>query len=148
MSALSIGRVAKRTGLQVGTVRFYESRGLIAEPQRKESGYRQYREDVIPRLRFVKRAKILGFSLEEIRDLLELGSEEATTCAEVRAKAEGKMREVSVRIAALDQVRKALSNLVVGCEDNALEGECPFLEALFSIESEVDHLDALEAMER
>src|SRR5919199_5139981 len=94
MAALTIGQIARRAGVGVETVRFYERQGLLEEPARKESGYRQYPEDVVARLRFIKRAKELGFSLKEIKELLALRVDPATTCAEVKARAQAKVADI------------------------------------------------------
>ena len=88
MTTLTIGKVAKAAGLGVETVRFYERQGLIAEPARSESGYRQYRPETIRRLQFIVRAKALGFTLQEIGDLLDLRATPGAGCADVQARAE------------------------------------------------------------
>lgn len=89
---LTIGHLARLAGVGVETVRFYERQGLLAEPERRQSGYRQYSDEVIQRLRFIRRAKELGFSLAEIRDLLSLRDDPAATAADVRRRAEAKSR--------------------------------------------------------
>src|SRR5438445_10622353 len=93
MGPLTIGQLARRAGVGIETVRFYERQGLLEEPARKESGYRQYQEDVVARLRFIKRAKELGFSLREIMELLSLRVDPTTRCAEVRSKAAAKISD-------------------------------------------------------
>src|SRR5215471_21335458 len=86
MEILSIGQVAKRAGVGVETVRFYEREGLLEEPPRGASGYRQYSEQVVKRLHFIKRAQQLGFSLKEISELLRLGVDGQTSCDEVKLR--------------------------------------------------------------
>ena len=130
MRPLTIGVVARRAGVGVETVRFYERQGLLDEPARKESGYRQYAEGVVARLRFIRRAKELGFSLKEIKELLALRVDPTTTCAEVRARAEAKIADVEVKIRALQKIRKALQKLTAGCSGRGPISECPILEAL------------------
>src|SRR5207245_11222249 len=103
MKPLTTGQLARRGGVGVETVRFYERQGLLEEPARKESGYRQYEEDVVARLRFIRRAKELGFSLKEINELLALRVDPDTTCAEVRTKAQAKIADVEQKIEALQR---------------------------------------------
>ena len=105
---MTIGQVARSAGVGVETVRFYERQGLLEEPARKESGYRQYEEEVVARLRFIKRAKELGFSLKEIKELLALRVDPTTTCAEVRSKAAAKIADVEQKIEALQRIKKKL----------------------------------------
>src|SRR5438874_8589747 len=115
MGPLSIGQVARRAGVGVETVRFYEREGLLQEPARKESGYRQYPEGVVARLRFIKRAKELGFSLREIKELMALRFDPATTCADVKRRAEAKITDIEIKIRHLERMRKALLKLVASC---------------------------------
>ena len=93
MKTLTIGQVARRAGVGVETVRFYERQGLLDEPDRRESGYRQYTEAVILRLRFIRRAKELGFTLKEIRELIALRRDPSATRAEVRQQATAKITD-------------------------------------------------------
>ena len=130
MKALTIGQVARHAGVGIETVRFYERQGLLAEPARKESGYRQYAEDVVGRLRFIRRAKELGFSLKEIKELLALRVDPTTTCAEVRSKAAAKIADVEQKIEALQRIRKALVKLTAVCRGRGPTSECPILDAL------------------
>jgi MerR family mercuric resistance operon transcriptional regulator len=106
---LTIGQVAHRAGLGVETVRFYERRGLIEEPPRKESGYRQYPEDVVARLRFIRRAKELGFSLKEIAELFSLRVDPDTTCAEIKRRAEAKITTMDEKISSMQGIQRALT---------------------------------------
>ena len=94
MKLLSIGQVAQRSGLGIETVRFYEREGLLAKPTRTLSGYRQFDEEVIARLQFIQRAKELGFTLKEIKELLSLRVDPDTSCEDVRARAEAKIAEI------------------------------------------------------
>lgn len=130
MKPLTIGQVARSAGVGIETVRFYERQGLLEEPARKESGYRQYEEDVVARLRFIKRAKELSFSLNEIKELLALRVDPTTTCAEVKSKAAAKLADVEVKIQDLQRMKKALKKLTAACSGRGPISECPILEAL------------------
>ena len=131
MKTLTIGKVANRAGIGVETVRFYEREGLIAEPPRDESsGYRNYPEDTIARLRFVKKAKDLGFSLKEIRELLSLKAKRSGSCADVRARATDKIENINQKIEVLEAMRGALMGLVEECSGTGPRTECPILNAL------------------
>jgi len=134
MKALTIGQAARSAGVGVETLRFYERRGLLAEPARKDSGYRQYPEDVVARLRFIRRAKELGFSLKEIKELLALRVDPDTTCAKVRKRAEDKIADVEGKIDALQTIKKALTKLTKTCSGRGPTSECPILDALDSEE--------------
>jgi len=130
MKPLTIGKVAKLSGVNVETVRFYERKGLIERPPAKESGYRQYPENVVGRIRFIKRAKELGFSLREIHELLLLRVEPGATCADVRKRATDEIADVDRRIGELSKIRKALERLAASCRGRGPSSECPILEAL------------------
>ena len=101
MEMLSIGQVARRAGVGVETVRFYEREGLLEEPPRRASGYRQCSEQVVTRLHFIKRAQQLGFSLKEIAELLQLRVDEQTSCDEVKQRTEAKIAEVERKLVAI-----------------------------------------------
>lgn len=130
MKPLTIGQVARSAGVGVETVRFYERQGLLQEPARKDSGYRQYPEDVVARLHFIKRAKELGFSLKEIKELLALRVDPETTCGEVKRRAEAKIADVEEKIQALQRIKKALVQLTAVCRGRGPTSECPILDAL------------------
>ena len=130
MRVLKIGELAREAGVGVETIRFYERRGLLREPPRRPSGYRQYRPTEVKRLRFIRRAKELGFSLAEILELLELNAEEPGSCGRIRRQLADKADVVDKRIRDLRRVRAALVELRSLCESTAGLGECPFLEAL------------------
>ena len=104
MIGLKIGKVAQLAGVGVETVRFYERKGLLEEPPRNDSGYRQYPHDTIIRLRFIKRAKELGFSLKEIRELFALRNDQHATCGDVRTQAETKLRNIEEKIKDLTRI--------------------------------------------
>jgi len=124
----TIGRVASATGIGVETIRFYEREGLIPEPPRRESGYRQYPPTTIDRVRFIKRAKELGFTLSEIKELLNLSVGVKATCADVKYKANEKIKEVDAKIADLKRIKQALKQLTNQCQGKGPVSECPILE--------------------
>ena len=130
MESLTIGQVARRAGIGVETVRFYEREGLIEEPSRRQSGYRQFSADVIPRLRIIRRARELGFSLKQIKELLDLRTDPSIACTEVRQRAETKVAEIEQRIEDLARMKRALQALAAECRENRTPSRCPFLEAL------------------
>ena len=130
MKPLTIGQVARQAGVGVETVRFYERQGLLEEPSRRESGYRQYPGDVVARLRFIKRAKELGFSLKEVKELLALRVNPAITCAEVKRQAEAKIADIEGKIASLLRMKKVLVRLTAVCRGQGPTSECPILDAL------------------
>jgi MerR family transcriptional regulator, copper efflux regulator len=130
MNTLSIGQLAAQAGVHVETVRYYERRGLLPAPPRRASGYRQYSTQDLAYLRFIRRAKTLGFSLTEIADLLALRVAPETTCADVRAQAERKLADVDAKIRTLEHIKGALTQLVADCSGQGPMSACPILEAL------------------
>jgi MerR family transcriptional regulator, copper efflux regulator len=127
---LTIGQVARLCDLGVETVRFYEREGLIEPPPRKASGYRQYPQETVSRLRFVRRAKDLGFSLQEIRELLALRDNPAASAREVKRRAEDKLADIEARLADLERMRTALLGLTQSCHGRGSVVTCPIIEAL------------------
>ena len=127
---MKIGEVAREAGLGVHAVRFYEREGLLPEPRRKASGYRDYPPEVVPRLRFIRRAKELGFSLGEILTLLELEGDSNASAAEVKQIAESTLEDVERRVKALQRMRRELRKLVDGCSGKGSVAECSILNAL------------------
>ena len=124
MGSFTIGVLARSAGVSVETVRYYERRGLIEQPDSDGSGYRQYSEDDVARLQFVRRAKALGFTLNEIRELL--GAARSRSTEEVLAAARAKLAQVEADARRLDGLRCRLSRLVVACESG--DDECVALE--------------------
>ena len=127
--ALTIGQAARLAGVNIQTLRFYERRGLIDEPPRRPSGYREYPAGSVPRVRFIKRAQELGFTLTEVHELLLLRDDPKIPCKQVRATAEAKILDIDGKLRRLKAVRSALGSLVASCAAN-LEHHCPLLEAL------------------
>ncbi len=132
MPGLTIGKVAAQAGVHVETVRYYERVGLLPPPPRTDSGYRLYQPESVVRLRFIKEAQGLGFTLDEIRELLALRVDAQTSCQEVRRRAERKVAEMEEKIRSLQKMRDALARLIAACEQGGPDGECPILEALES----------------
>lgn len=135
MSSMTIGKVAKAAGIGVETVRFYERQGLIPKPPRSSSGYRLYGGDTIGRLRFVTRAKTLGFTLAEIGELLSLSATPAAGCSDVRDRARAKIDDIEDRVTQLLAMKSALEGLVDQCSGVGPTTECPIVEALEEDES-------------
>jgi MerR family mercuric resistance operon transcriptional regulator len=130
MKPLTIGQVAHRSGVGIETVRFYEREGLLAKPARTLSGYRQFDEEVIGRLQFIQRAKELGFTLNEIKELLSLRFDADTSCEDVKARAEAKIADIEDKIRTLQRMKKALVRLTQECCEKGGGSECPILDAL------------------
>ncbi len=127
---MKIGEVAKAAGIGIDAVRFYEREGLIPMPARRPSGYREYKPDVVVSLRFIKRAKELGFSLKQVAELLRLEASDGTTPANVRERAEAKLEDLGERIRALQKMRRALRRLVESCPGQGPLSDCSILRAL------------------
>jgi MerR family copper efflux transcriptional regulator len=130
MSTYSIGQLARVSGVGVETIRYYEREGLIPEPPRRASGYREYPQDILSRLQFILRAKELGFSLKDIRELLELRVAPGTSCADVRERAEAKIAEVREKLDMLRQMESALVKLTAACRGRGPQSSCPIIEIL------------------
>ena len=129
-SSVTRGEAARRAGVGVETIRFYERKGLLGITPKDSSGYRRFGEGDISRIRFIRRAKELGFSLSEIRELLDLRVGKGRTCEEVRARAEEKMRDIAQRIESLKKMDSALRRLAALCTRGGPSGDCPLLDAL------------------
>lgn len=127
---LQRGELADRTGCNLETVRYYEKIGLLPEPPRTSGGHRAYGTTHERRLRFILRARELGFSLEEIRALLRLADERDRPCAEARTVAAAHLQDVRAKIADLKRMERVLKNVVAECGDGTLP-ECPLIETLF-----------------
>ena len=129
-TTLTIGKVAKRVGIGIETIRFYEREKLLPEPARDpSSGYRRYSETTISRLQFIARAKELGFTLRETRELLELRNVPAT-CGTMRTRAEEKLEDIRRKIADLERIERVLMTLSDACPAVGALDDCPILEAL------------------
>ena len=130
MHSFTIGQVARRAGVGIDTVRYYERNHLLPQPQRRLSGYREYGDDEVQRLRFIRRAKDLGFTLAEIRELLALSADRERGVRGVKVRAEARLTEVERRIRELQQVRRGLKHLIAACPGHGPLDQCPILAAL------------------
>jgi Hg(II)-responsive transcriptional regulator len=128
MESIGIGTLAKRAGVRIDTVRYYERNGLLAPSARLASGYRRYGELEVSRLRFIRRAQALGFTLKEVRELLAISNQRDV--AKVKKKAQAKLADVEQRIVALQRMREGLSNLISACPGHGRAADCPILNAL------------------
>jgi len=128
MSTYSIGQLAKQAGVAIDTVRYYERNGLLAPAGRLESGYRRYGGTELKRLRFIRRAKALGFSLAEIQQLLALSDERSV--AKIKRAAQARLAEVEGKLAELQRIRNGLRALVDACPGHGRAEACPILNAL------------------
>jgi len=130
MKILTRGELAKRCEVNFETVRYYEQQGLIPKPSRRGSNYRLYSEETVRHIRFIKRAKQLGFTLKEIRELLSLRSSPRARCADVKERAESRIQDIADRIRTLQAMSRALAGLVTECPGKGGASECPILDAL------------------
>ena len=130
MNELKSGELAKKAGVNVETLRYYERRGLVPKPPRRESGYRQYPPESVDRLRFIKGAQELGFTLDEIKELLALRVDASASKAQVRQHARDKVLQIDAKIAALAQMRAALSHMIDQCHGEGPTSDCPIIESI------------------
>jgi Cu(I)-responsive transcriptional regulator len=128
MQLMGIGAIARRAGVGIDTVRYYERAGLLDPKQRLDSGYRRYSDAEVTWLRFIRRAQALGFSLKEIQELLELSTRRDV--ARVKRTAEAKLKDINARIAELQRMRDGLARLVTACPGHGRASDCPILQAL------------------
>jgi MerR family mercuric resistance operon transcriptional regulator len=124
---LTIGKLAERAGVNVETIRYYQRRGLLDEPKKPLGGYRHYAADVAKRVRFIRRAQALGFTLEEITGLLRLDA--AGACAETRELAVHKLALIDEKLTALGAMREGLAVLLTKC-DTGSKRPCPIIQVL------------------
>jgi|SRR5439155_18610294 len=130
MNSLTIGHLAREVGINLETVRYYVRQGLLPKPPRGASGYRLFPSEAARRLRFIQRAKELGFSLREIQELLSLRVSPSTKSAEIRARAEAKIADIEAKIKSLEAMKKTLRKLTKSCAGCGPVAECPILESL------------------
>jgi MerR family mercuric resistance operon transcriptional regulator len=128
MKAMTIGKLAKSTGVNVETIRYYQRLGLLDEPARPPGGVRRYADAVVARVRFIKRAQELGFSLAEIRRLMRLGDPQS--CGKARALAAEKLALVESRVTDLQKLRGVLEELIGRCDRRRGKVACPIIESL------------------
>lgn len=127
---MKIGQLAQRSGVNIDTVRYYERQGLLPRAQRLASGYRVYGENDVKRLRFVRRAKALGFTLVEVRELLGLSDHRDDDMAALKATALEKVADIKSKLAELERIRVALETLAASCPGHGALEQCPILNAL------------------
>jgi len=130
MTTLSIGQLAKATNVGIEAIRFYEKRGLVPPPERSPSGYRRFPQHTVDRLRFIRRAKHLGFTLEEISELLNLHDDPKSDRANVKSMTETKLVHIERKLADLERMREVLSSLSAECSGHGPVSGCPIIEAL------------------
>ncbi len=130
MEGLTIGQLAKEAHVNRETVRYYERRRLLQRPSRSIAGYRVFSDDALRRLRFIRHAKLLGFSLEEIRELLALRVRSVDSCDRVRERTQIKIADIEQKIEALQQMKRTLSELASACSRRGKTDECPILDSL------------------
>ncbi|HET8899199.1 MAG TPA: heavy metal-responsive transcriptional regulator [Rhodanobacteraceae bacterium] len=129
-SPLSIGAVARAAGVGIDTIRYYERERLLPPPRRRASGYRDFDVDAVTRLRFIRRAKELGFSLDDIRELLALSADRERGVKGVRERAEVRLDMVEQRLRELRRMQKGLKQLIASCPGHGALAACPILNAL------------------
>jgi Cu(I)-responsive transcriptional regulator len=128
-TAFTIGHLARATGTKVETVRYYERIGLLAAPGRTEGNYRAYGTEALSRLSFIRRARDLGFSIDQVRDLLDLAGQAQRDCGSVDDMATGHLAEIDRKLADLTALRRELSTLISSCRGGTIS-DCRILEAL------------------
>lgn len=129
-ATLKIGDVAKQAGVNVQTLRYYERVGILQPVIRRESGYRIYSEDAVKIVLFIKKSQELGFSLDEIKELLQLKASDVSRCEEVQVKARKHLELIELRIAKLSQMTSVLVTFIDRCELRALTDSCPLLDSV------------------
>lgn len=130
MTSLTVSKLAKASGVELSTIRYYERRGLVLPSTRQESGYRVYNAESVRRVQFIRRAQSLGFTLDEIAGLLRLRVAPGLDCAAVRARASAKLANVKVRLVDLERIRDALEKLVAACPARGPVSQCTILDTL------------------
>lgn len=130
MERLTIGDVADQAHVNLETIRYYERRGLMPKPPRTPSGYRAFSSEAVNRVRFIKRAQELGFSLKEIKELLALRLAPGTSCEDIRGRTEAKILDIEEKIESLQAMKKALKRLAAACPSRGATSDCPILESL------------------
>lgn len=137
MNELIIGKAATAAGVGVETIRFYERKGLIKQPPKPlDTGFRVYPEETVQRIRFIRQAQEIGFSLREIDELLSLRADPAADCAHVRERAAAKLEEVESKIEQLGRIRSALNELIAACPGRGALRECSIMASLITATGE------------
>jgi len=127
---VTIGKLAKEVGVNIQTVRYYERRRLLSPTARKPSGYRLYGDDALKRLRFIRNAQSLGFTLKEIAELLDLRVSLRTRCGDVQKKAQAKLAQAESKVRDLQALARGLRGLIKACQAGQPTDRCPILQTL------------------
>ena len=130
MNGLTTGELARRGGVNLESIRFYERETLLPKPPRTASGYRIFPEEAVRRVRFIKRSQELGFTLKEIKELLALRGDPDTTCADVRVRTDAKITEIDEKIRTLQAMKRVLKRMAEVCPSQGPTSECPILDSL------------------
>ena len=130
MNGMTSGELAKRGGVNLESVRFYERQKLLPKPPRTASGYRVFSEEAVRRIRFIKRSQELGFTLKEVKELLALRIDSDTTCADVRVRAQAKIADINEKIQRLQAMKRVLKQMADACPSRGPATECPILDSL------------------
>lgn len=132
MGSLTTAALAGQCGVNLQTLRYYEREGLLPEPPRTAAGYRTFPPESVARVRFIKHAQALGFTLREIKELLALRVDPRSTCADIRVRALAKVSDIEQKIRSLQAIKAALTQLAATCSGEGPAGSCSLLEALES----------------
>jgi MerR family mercuric resistance operon transcriptional regulator len=135
MTALKIGEVAARGGVNLQTIRYYERKGLLPKPPRLASGYRAFPTEAVHRVRFIKRAQELGFSLADIRELFSIQIDTEKDCSDVQRLAKAKIADIEQKINTLQSMKRVLTRLAKACPGRGPSSQCPILESIDSEET-------------
>ena len=130
MDGFKTSEVARAGGVNLETIRYYERRGLLPKPPRTPAGYRAFNPEAVRRIRFIKQAQALGFSLKDVRELLSLRVDPRRSCGDVRARAEAKLADIEEKIRGLHAMKKTLARFIAACSGRGPVSKCPILEAL------------------
>lgn len=125
MKPMKIGQIASQTGIGIETIRYYERLGLLPSPQRRPSGYRQYGDETVRQLHYIRHAKELGFTLSEIRELLELSFAASACCDHIQQRAESKLEDIESKICTLKTMQRSLRKILTRCRKNGSARDCP-----------------------
>ncbi len=137
MTELTISKAAKNAGVGVETIRFYERKGLIKQPPKPiDGGFRVYPEETVARIRFIRQAQEIGFSLREIEELLSLRADPSADCSDVRERAVAKLEEVDLKMEQLGRIRSALKELIAACPGRGALRACSIMESLIAATGE------------
>ncbi len=141
---ITISKAAEQAGVGIETIRFYERKGLVEQPPKPSQGFRHYPTDTVARIRFIRQAQELGFSLREIEDMLALQVDASADCADMNQRARRKLDQIHHKIVQLQRMQAALEQLITVCPGSGALEQCPIVEALNSVGMETPTLHAVE----